>query len=145
MKCQILFSQKKKERKSCLRICRFSALTLTASITTAADDILVNFFFFFLFFRMNKTWHFWIRLDISCELSAKQTIHMNCQSYFLRKKKKKEKCCLLLGALSIFILCFSRNKTWHFWSFVSTLSEMKIRKILFIYLSHAKEQSGHMQ
>ena len=48
-----------------------------------ADDILI----FFIIFPMK------LSLDISCELSAWQTIHMKCQDLFfvLKKKKKKKK------------------------------------------------------
>ena len=60
-------------------------------ITTAADD---SFFYYFL----EKT-----SLDISCELSAWQMIHMKCQDLFsLKNKKNIFECCLLqilLGAL----------------------------------------------
>ena len=31
-----------------------------------------------------------IKLGISCELSAKQTIHMKCQTLFRLKKKERE-------------------------------------------------------
>ena len=31
------------------------------------------------------------QVDISCELSVKQTIHMKCQDLFSLKKKKKKK------------------------------------------------------
>ena len=47
-----------------------------------------SFFFFFFFFLniSDKT-----SLDTSCELSAKQTIHMKCQDLFSLKKKNKKK------------------------------------------------------
>ena len=45
-----------------------------------ADDILKLIFFFF----QRK-----IRFDISCELSARQTVHMKYQALFSLKKKKK--------------------------------------------------------
>ena len=62
----------------------FSLLTLKVPITTAADD---NFLYFFIIFFSEKT-----SLDISCESSAWQTIHMKCQDlYSLKKKKKKKK------------------------------------------------------
>ena len=63
-------------------------LILKAPITTAADDnfFYFIFFFFFFFFFSEKT-----SLDISCELSAKQTIHMKCQDLFSLGKKKKKK------------------------------------------------------
>ena len=67
-------------------------------ITTAADD---NFFFFFFFSEKTS-------LDISCESSTWQTIHMKCQDMFSLKKKKKKKKNLerrlveiLLGALRV--------------------------------------------
>ena len=50
----------------------FLLLTVNVLITTAADDI-------FIFMRIFSVK---IRIDISCELSAKQTIHMKCQSLF---------------------------------------------------------------
>ena len=59
-----------------LRCC----LTLKAPVTTAADD---NFIYLFFSEKTN--------LDISCESSAKQTIHMKCQDLFsLKIKTKKE-------------------------------------------------------
>ena len=51
-------------------------VNLKVQIATAADD---NFFFF-----SEK-----ISLDISCELSAWQTIHMKCQDLLSLKNKKK--------------------------------------------------------
>ena len=66
-------------------------LTLKAPITTAADDNFVLFFFYF----SEKT-----SLDISCESSAWQMIHMKCQDLFSLKKKKKKKIeCRLLQIL----------------------------------------------
>ena len=50
-------------------------------ITTAEDN---NLEYFFHSFSEN------IRLDISCESSARQEIHMNIKSYFLRKIKVKK-------------------------------------------------------
>ena len=69
-----------------------SPLTLKAPNTTAAD-----IFFFF----SEKT-----SLDISCELSAWQTIHMKCQDLFSLKNKKKiffeyRLLQILLGALRV--------------------------------------------
>ena len=69
-------------------------LTLKAPITTAAVD---NFSFYF----SEKT-----SLDISCESSAKQMIHMKCQDLFSLKHKKNPifECRLLqilLGALRV--------------------------------------------
>ena len=75
-----------------------SALTLKVPITTAADD---NFFFFFYFSEKTS-------LEISCESSAWQTIHMKCQDLFsLKNKKKKIECHLLqilLGTLTLLLL-----------------------------------------
>ena len=45
-----------------------------------------SFFFFFFFFREKS-------LDISCESSAKQTIHMKCQDLFSLKIKKNKRNC----------------------------------------------------
>ena len=55
---------------------------LKPQVTTVADDIL-NFFYYYLFKK--------IRLDISCELSARQTMCMECQGFFLTNSKKKKK------------------------------------------------------
>ena len=70
-------------------------LTLKVSITNAAGNILIFFFFFFfffflifdliLFFDVSEK----IRLDISYELPAKQTIHIKCQVLFSVKNKNK--------------------------------------------------------
>ena len=54
--------------------------TLKEPLTAAADDSLNGFFF------SEK-----IRLVISCELSALQTIHMNIKPYFFLKNEKKKK------------------------------------------------------
>ena len=50
-------------------------------ITTAAND---NFSFFFLYSEKTS-------LDISCESSAWQTIHLKCQDLFSLKNKKTKK------------------------------------------------------
>ena len=47
----------------------------------AEDDILFFFFFFFFFFSEK------IGLGISCESSARQTIHMNCHVLFSLKNR----------------------------------------------------------
>ena len=71
-------------------------LTLKAPIPTAADDI----FLFILFYFSEKT-----SLDISCDLSAWQMIHMKCQDLFsLKNRKNKLECRLLqilLGTLRV--------------------------------------------
>ena len=67
-------------------------LTLKAPITTA--DI-----FFYYYYFSEKT-----SLDISCESSAWQTIHMKCQDLFSLKNKNFFECRLLqilLGALRV--------------------------------------------
>ena len=61
-----------------------------------AGDIQIFFFFF-----SEKT-----SLDISCESSAKQMIHMKCQDLFSLKKKKKKKkkmssAAVVIGALRV--------------------------------------------
>ena len=56
--------------------------TRKATVTTAADDILEYVCFFFFFFEREK-----IRLDISCETSARQRFHMNYQALFSEKDK----------------------------------------------------------
>ena len=61
-------------------------LTLKAPITTAADNYFFFIFFFIFFFFSGKT-----SLDISCELSAWQTIHMKCEDLLSLKKNKKIK------------------------------------------------------
>ena len=49
-------------------------------------------------------------LDISCELSAWQTIQMKCQDLFsLKNKKKKKK--LRMSSAANFAWCFRVNKT----------------------------------
>ena len=73
-----------------------TGLILKAPITTAADD---NIFYFFYFSEKTS-------LDISCESSAWQMIHMKCQDLFSLKNKKKNLfgCRLqqiLLGALQV--------------------------------------------
>ena len=91
LKCNFVHRISKRwQRKTC------DPLTLKAPITTAADDIYKYFFFFF----SEK-----IRLDISCQSSARQRIHMKHQAIFPQKdKSKKIKCRLLqflLGALRV--------------------------------------------
>ena len=71
-----------------------------APIRIAADDI--HKYFFSLFFRETEK----IRLDISCESSARQRIHIKHQVLFSSKDKSKKKLkCLLLqflfGALRV--------------------------------------------
>ena len=56
-------------------------LTLKASITNSADNILIFFFFFFFFQKKKKK----KKKDISCESSAWQRIHMKCQDLFRLK------------------------------------------------------------
>ena len=60
-------------------------LTLKAPITTAADDIHKYFFIVFFFFLFLEK----IRLDILCESSARQRIHMKHQTLFFLKIKVK--------------------------------------------------------
>ena len=106
MECQILFSRKNKENISKCHLLKFlpqvlsykgkylkdscknsikkekhllNSLTPKAPITTAADDN-IFIFFYFLFYFSEKT-----SLDISCESSAWQMIHMKCQDLFSLK------------------------------------------------------------
>ena len=72
-----------------MRFLCIQILTFKAPIATAADR--QHWFFF------SET----TSLDISCESSAKQMIHMICQYLFsLKKKKKKIECRLLQILLS---------------------------------------------
>ena len=111
MKCQILFSGKNRKNVSkyhllkilpivlsihirSFRICGYPAtvqwtynrlwlskvLTLKEPSKTVADDN-IHFSFFFNYFSEKA------RLDISCELSARQTIHMKCQTLFEKYEK----------------------------------------------------------
>ena len=71
-------------------------LTLKALIITAADDnffIIIILFYFFFFFSEKTS------LDISCESSVWQMIHMKCQDLFSLKNKKKIFECGLLQIL----------------------------------------------
>ena len=77
---------------------RHNVLTLKAPITTAADD---NFFIVFFFFYLSEK----TSIDISCELSAMQRIHMKCKDLFsLKNRNFFLECRLLqisLGALRV--------------------------------------------
>ena len=66
----------------CLSNTLFILLTLKAPITTAADNIHKSFFNVL----QRKQ-----RLDISCESSARQRIHIKHQALFSSKDKSKEK------------------------------------------------------
>ena len=68
--CDILFVENQSDINNTK-----SLLTLQMLITTAADNSLI----FFFYFSEKK------RLDISCESSAKQMIHMKCQVLFCLK------------------------------------------------------------
>ena len=67
-------------------------LTLKAPIMTAADDSLEYFFQHF----SEK-----IRLDILCESSARQRIHIKHQALFIVKKIKVSSVAILLGTLRV--------------------------------------------
>ena len=80
MKNQALFSLKDKSKKF------------------VADN--TNLFYFYLSKK--------VRLDVSCESSAKQGIHMNYQALFYQKKQCKngQDCCLLqflFGAVMVYL------------------------------------------
>ena len=66
-----------------INIFHISPLPLKRQAKFVADNIQKKIFFFF----SEKT-----SLDISCELSAKQTIHMKCQDLFSLKNKKNVVC-----------------------------------------------------
>ena len=70
--------------------CCIVLLTLKALITTAADDI--HKYFFIVFSEK-------IRLDVSCESSARQRIHSKHQVLFSSKDKSKKLKCRLLQFL----------------------------------------------
>ena len=73
----------------------FLAYLLT--FTTASDNNFYNFFFFYFSEETN--------LDISCESSAKQTIHLKCQDLFSEKKKWK---------IKNFRMSSTTNFAWHY-------------------------------
>ena len=74
---------------------------------TAADDI---HYYFFIFFFSEK-----IRLDLSCESSAEQSIHMKHQALFSSKDKGKK----------ISVVC---------WKFLSGKLRVNIRFLLYMLL-----------
>ena len=69
----------------------------------------MTFFFYFIYFFFYKK----TSLDISCESSAKQMIHMKFQDLFSLKNKKNSECRLLqilLGAFRVsHLLSLSKN------------------------------------
>ena len=69
----------------------FKILTLKAPVTTAADNI--HKYFFYCFPKK-------IRLDVSCESSARQRIHMKHQALFSSKYKSKK---LKVSSAAIFV------------------------------------------
>ena len=103
VKFQILFSGKNKKNVTNLLSAEFAqrVVKVNATITSAADDILTSFFFFFFHFSKK------IRLDITCDSSAWQMIHMKCQDLFSLKKNKCRLLQILLGALKL--RWFSKN------------------------------------
>ena len=89
------------ECKACPKIVQTQAnrLTFKAPITTAADGI---YKYFFILFSEK------IILDISCESSARQRIHMEHQALFPFKDKSKKLNCRLLQFLfgaSLMLIC----------------------------------------
>ena len=79
-------------------------LTIKAPINTAADNVLKYFLNIFL-----ET----IRLDIPCELSTKQMIHMKCQAIFSLKNNNVVCYSFLLGTSMVKIGPTWENKAWH--------------------------------
>ena len=75
-------------------------MILKASITTAADDIHKYFF-------SEK-----IRLDISCESSARHKIHMKLQALYSSKNKSKT---IKMSSAAIFVWRFKGKclSSWH--------------------------------
>ena len=68
---------------------------LSAAVVISRRHSKKNFFFYF----SEKT-----NLDIACESSAKQTIHMKCQDFFLKNKKKNKKmlsAAVVIGTLRV--------------------------------------------
>ena len=79
---KVNFERKKKKKKTTKRHAKLPSMQrIKAAVTTVADDIL----FFYYYYFSEK-----IRLSISCKLSARQMIHMNCQALFCQKMFKKE-------------------------------------------------------
>ena len=69
--------------------CRFQTLLTLKVPSKIRSRQHYNFFFclfIYLFFFLDKT-----SLDISCELSAWQTVHMKCQNLFSAKNQIKSK------------------------------------------------------
>ena len=76
-------------------------LNIGVPITTEADN---NFDFFYLFIFFKFYFSEKISLDISCELSAWQMIHMKYQDFFFSEKSKKKKKSKILGCHLLRIL-----------------------------------------
>ena len=74
-------------------MCVDKRLTLKAPITTEADDIHE---YLSLFFFSEK-----INLEVSCEFSARQRIHMKNQALFSSKDKIKK---MMMSSAAIFCL-----------------------------------------
>ena len=107
MKCHILFSEKNKKNISKCRLLkilprvlsvkRHLLLTLKAPSKRHSNFVCSkrhsNFFFFYF---SEKT-----SLDISCESSAWQMIHLKCQDLFSLKNKRKKllSAAVVIGAL----------------------------------------------
>ena len=81
-------------------------LTLKAPTTTAADDF--HKYFFHCFSEK-------VRLDVSCESSARQRIHLKNQALFSLKDKSKQLKCRLLqfsfGTLRVNLLNLVHNES----------------------------------
>ena len=87
------WKNKKKQFSDNFSYLELPILILKVPISTAADDI----FKYFPFYFPEKN-----RPDISCELSARQTLHMKCLALISEKKKKMSSAILLLSTLRIY-------------------------------------------
>ena len=89
-------------------------LTLKAPITTASNILI---FFFFSFFNFSRK----TGLDISCESSAWQTIHMKYQDLFSLKNKKKIKIIVVCNKVCLALSGLNREEKFSFelWLFCS--------------------------
>ena len=85
MKYQILFTRKNKKNNN----------TSLSSAEYAHTKIVADNSIIILLF-LEK-----IRLHISCELSARQTIHMKCQFLFSLKNNKMSSAIVMIGAIRI--------------------------------------------
>ena len=103
MKCQILFSGKNKKNISICHLLKIlpRVLSIKVLITITPNDTLKLFIF------SEK-----IQLNISCESSAWQMIHMKCCLIFSEKEKEMKKMSSAAGVISA--LEVNLNKSNHY-------------------------------